>query len=427
MTKKERIRTTRFENGLVVLTETMPDVRSATVGFWLRKGSRHEPANLNGISHFIEHAVFKGTARRSALDIAKEIDRLGGNFDAFTSHESVGFVLKVVDEQLPKAFDLLGDMLVNPRFEEKELKREQKVILEEMKMVEDAPEDFLGEIFQAAFFPNQALGLPIEGTRQTVRTFDRAAVRKYHAQIFQPQNLIVAAAGNVEHAAVVAAANKIFNSKTLPIRNAQSAVSNRQTAAPIILKKKRGLEQAHLIIAAPWIAERSGERYAAHLFESIFGGGTSSRLWQTIREKHGLAYSVGAGGISFSDCGVFSIFAATSPENLNALIDLTVEEIRRIRKSGVSAEELRLAKDQAVAAILLGLEDSGARAGNLAHQEITFGKTVSLEETVRRVEAVGAEEVRQLAEEFFQTERMALAALGNLGNLKVGRERLNVG
>ncbi len=437
MTTKENIRTTRFENGLTIITERMPDVRSATLGVWVRKGARDEPENLNGISHFIEHAVFKGTARRSALDIAKEIDRLGGNFDAFTSHENIGFVLKVVDFQLPQAFDLLADMLSNPSLEEKELRRERKVILEEMKMVEDAPEDLLGEIFQAAFFSNHPLGLPIEGTLKTVRTFDRAVTKNYHARIFQPENLIVAAAGNVKHATIEKLAGAFFSSLKSKVQSPKSENSNDeisdssfekpQIAAPIILKKKRGLEQAHLIIAAPWIEERSEKRYAAHLFESIFGSGTSSRLWQTIREKHGLAYSVGGNGISFADCGVFSIFAATSPENLGKTIDLTIEEIRRIKNDGVSEEELQLAKDQTVAAIVLGLEDSGARAGNLATQEIVFGKIIPLEETLKRVERVGADEIRDIAREFFQTERMALAALGNLGNLKIERERLNVG
>ena len=426
MTKKENIRSTRLENGLTVLTEQMADARSATVGVWSRLGARDEPENLNGISHFIEHAVFKGTARRTALDIAREIDRLGGNFDAFTSHENVGFVLKVVDKELPRAFDLLADMLLNPSFDERELKRERRVILEEMKMVEDAPEDFLGEIFQAAFFPESSLGLPIEGTRETVRAFDRETVKNYHAQIFRPENLIVAAAGRVGHDAIVEAANKFFNFENSSFIPHPSSFILPKTASPIILKKKRGLEQAHLIIAAPWIEEKSERRYAAHLFETIFGGGASSRLWQTIREKNGLAYSVGASGISFKDCGVFSIFAATSPENLGETIDLTIAEIARVRREGVSEEELRLAKDQTVASIVLGLEDASARAANLAAQEIVFGRTISLAETLRRVEAVGREEIRSLAQEFFQTERMALAALGNLGDLKVERERLNV-
>ncbi|MDQ6787591.1 MAG: insulinase family protein [Acidobacteriota bacterium] len=433
---KENIQSTTLENGLIVLTDRMPDARSASLAFWLKTGSRHEPEELNGISHFIEHAVFKGTEKRSALEIAVEIDRLGGNFDAFTSHENIGFGLKVIDRQLPQAFDLLVDMLANPRFEEKELRREQRVIIEEMKMVEDTPEEFLGEIFQKRFFPAHALGLPIEGTRKSVRKFNRKTTANYHEQIFQPENLIIAAAGNVEHAEIVSLANKIFkvqsskfkvqslNEKTL---NLEPETLNRPAlAAPIFVHKKRELEQAHLIIATPWIESKSEKRYAAHLLESIFGNGTSSRLWQSIREKHGLAYSVGAGGMSFEDCGIFSVFAATSPEKLGEVIDLSVAEISKIKKFGVSAEELRLAKDQAVASILLGLEDSGARAGNLAQQAITFGATIPLAETLRKIEAVVTEDIRKLANEFFQTEKIALAALGNLNGLKISRTRLAV-
>ncbi len=432
----ENIQTTRLANGLTILTEKMPDARSASLVFWFKKGSRHEPKNLNGISHFIEHAVFKGTEKRSTLDIAVEIDRLGGNFDAFTSHETIGFSLKVVDRQLPQAFDLIADMLTNPRFDEKELRREQRVIIEEMKMVEDTPEELLGEIFQKNFFPNHSLGLPIEGTRRTVRRFNREITREFHTRVFQPENLIIAAAGNVEHTEIEKLAGEFFaiqssrfkvqslNNETL---NPELETLNRPTfAAPIIVKKKRGLEQAHLIIATPWIKAKSEKRYAAHLFESIFGNGTSSRLWQSIREKRGLAYSVGASGVSFEDCGIFSIFAATSPEKLNQTIDLVIAEIRKIKKSGVSQEELELAKEQTAASILLGLEDSGVRAGNLAQQEMTHGKTITVEETLQRIEAVGAEEIRHLANEFFCTEKIALAALGNLDGFKIGRERLDI-
>lgn len=423
---KETIQTTRLENGLTILTERMPDTRSASLVFWFNKGSRHEPAQLNGISHFIEHAVFKGTQKRSALDIAIEIDRLGGNFDAFTSHETTGFGMKVVDEQLPRAFDLLADMLANPLFEQRELKREQRVIIEEMKMVEDTPEEFLGEIFQADFFPEHSLGLPIEGTKKTVRAFSRDVTNQYHAEIFQPENLVIAAAGNLEHAQVVNLANKFFNSKDAPTQNRKSTIQNPTIAAPVILQKKRELEQAHLIIATPWIDGKSERRYAAHLLESIFGSGTSSRLWQSIRETRGLAYSVGASGISFEDCGIFSIYAATSPEKLSEAIDLSIEELAKIKKHGVTDEELQLAKDQANASILLGLEDSGVRAGNLAQQIITHGKTIALEETLEKIEAVRAEDIQELAREFFRSEKIALAALGNLNGLKVERERLNV-
>ena len=433
---KENIKTTRLENGLTILTEKMPDVRSATVGFWIKKGSRHEPKELNGISHFIEHTVFKGTERRSALDIAIESDQLGGNFDAFTSHESIGFAMKVVDNQLPKAFDLLADMLVNPTFDAKELRREQRVIIEEMKMVEDSPEDYLGEIFQWEFFPNHPLGLPIEGTRKTVRSFNQEVTRNFHAQVFQPKNLVIAVAGNVEHAEIEKLATKFFDvpSSKFQVSGFGSEISNFESeslnspliAAPIILKKKRELEQAHLILATPWIEAKSEKRYVAHLLESILGSGTSSRLWQSIREKRGLAYSVGASGISFEDCGIFTIYAGTSPKQLGEVVDLSIAELKKIKREGVSLDELNLAKEQTIASILLGLEDSGARAANLANQEITFQTQISLDETLQKIEAVNADEIQTIAREFFQTENIALVALGNLNGLKIERDRLDV-
>ena len=428
---KENIQTTRLANGLTILTEKMPDVRSATIGFWIKKGSRHEPEELNGISHFIEHTVFKGTKMRSALDIAIESDQLGGHFDAFTSHESVGFMMKVVDNQTRRAFDLLADMLVNPVFDAQELKREQRVIIEEMKMVEDTPEDFLGEIFQREFFPNHPLGLPIEGTRKSVRSFNQEVTRNFHAQVFQPKNLVIAVAGNVEHAEVENLATKFFDVPSsefrVPSLKPETLSLEPAIAAPIILKKKRELEQAHLILATPWIESKSEQRYVAHLLESILGSGTSSRLWQSIREKRGLAYSVGASGISFEDCGIFTIYAGTSPKQLGEVVDLSIAELKKIKREGVSLDELNLAKEQTIASILLGLEDSSARAANLANQEITFETQISLDETLQKIEAVNPDEIQALAREFFQTENVALVALGNLNGLKIERDRLDVG
>ena len=425
---KENIEITRFTNGLIILTEKMPDVRSATLGFFFKKGSRHEPAVLNGISHFIEHTVFKGTEKRSALDIAIETDRLGGNFDAFTMQEMTGFAMKTVDKDLARAFDLLADMLANPNFDETELEREQQVIIEEMRMVEDSPEEFLGELFNQAIFPKHPLGLPIEGTEKTVRTFNRKVTNDFHKRVFQPENLVIAAAGNLEHDVIIELAEKFFGRQPA-IGNRQSAFEDSgapELSAPILLKKKRGLEQAHFVLATPWIDARSERRYAAHLLENVLGNGTSSRLWQTIRERHGLAYSVGASGVSFLDCGFFSVYAGTAPNQIGKAIDLSVAELKKTKREGVSAEEIELAKQQSVATILLGLEDSANRAANLAQQEITFGRQIPLEETLRNIENVTAEEIRELAREFFQTETIALAALGNLNGLKIDRERLDV-
>jgi len=421
----ENIQTTRFENGLTILTDRMPDVRSVTLGFFFRKGARHEPVELNGISHFIEHAVFKGTEKRSALQIAIETDRLGGNLDAFTMHEETGFAIKVVDSQLEKAFDLLADMLVNPRFDEQELKREQKVIIEEIKMTEDSPEDYLGEIFNENLFPNHPLGLSIAGTLKTVKTFNCETTRNYHERTFNQQNLIIAAAGNLEHAQIVDLAEKFFSFTTEEHRP-QSKDHRPTIASPILIKKNKNLEQAHLIIATPFVDAKSERRYAADILANALGGGTSSRLWQKVREEKGLAYSVGASAAMYQDCGVFSIYAGTSPKQTEEVLDISIAELRSVVKDGISKEELELIKEQSIASILLGLEDSSVRAGTLARLEMVHGRQISLEETLEKIEAVSVEEVQEIANEFFQTEKIAFAALGNLNGLKIRREKLQI-
>ncbi|MFT3743659.1 MAG: pitrilysin family protein [Pyrinomonadaceae bacterium] len=420
----EEIRETRLANGLTILTDRMPGVRSATLGFFFRVGSRHEPAELNGISHFIEHTVFKGTARRSALDIAIEQDRLGGNLDAFTSHEETGFAIKVIDDQLPKAFDLIADMLANPRFDETDLKSEQKVIIEEMKMVEDSPEEYLGELFSEAFFPNHPLGLNIAGTPKRVKSFDRGKTSQYHADTYHAGNLVIAAAGNIDHDQIVGLAEMAFSSETKPraSRDAHPPV----VAAPILVKQNKNLEQAHMIIATPLVGARHTSRYAADLLANIVGGGTSSRLWQKVREERGLAYSVGASAIMYQDCGMFSIFAGTSPEQVEEVVDLSIAEMREVVKNGVTQEELDLAKQQTTASILLGLEDSAARAATLAQSEMIHGRQIPLEETLENLNSVTIAEIQELATQHFRTEKVAFAALGDLRKLKIDRDRLSI-
>jgi predicted Zn-dependent peptidase len=423
----DEVQSTKLPNGISIITEHMPGLRSVTAGIWVRRGSRHETPELNGICHFIEHAVFKGTQRRSAHDIAIESDRLGGNLDAYTTHELTGFTVKVADTGLPLAFDLIADMLAHPRFDEVDLEREQKVILEEIKMVEDTPDELLAELFNAAYFPAHALGRPIEGTAETVPTFDHNTTAAFHAREFSTHNLVVAAAGNVDHAQLVELAERAFNNgsengATPPAR----ATTIPETAAPILIEQKDELEQAHLIIAAPWPSSRHEDRYAATMLASVLGGGTSSRLWQRIREERGLAYSVGAGVSTFTDIGVFSVYAGTSPGQLNEVLDISLEEIRRIVNEPVKEEELRLVKDQAVSSTLLGLESSSARASTLARQEIIHGRRISPDEMIQKLEAVTAPEIQRVAHTYLVSEKLALGALGNLNGFHVDRERLTI-
>jgi predicted Zn-dependent peptidase len=420
----DEVRLTRLPNGITVVTEHMPGLRSVTAGIWVRRGSRHEAPELNGICHFIEHAVFKGTHRRSARDIAIESDRLGGNLDAFTTHEMTGFAIKVADQSLGRALDLLADLLANPKFDQTDLDREQKVILEEMKMVEDTPDELLGELFNAAYFPGHSLGRPIEGTEETVSSFDQDALTSFHALEFSPANLVVAAAGNVEHQELVDLVANCFQRSPTATNHVQQ--QSPTPAAPILIEQKKELEQAHLVIATPWPDAKDSDRYAASLLASVMGGGTSSRLWQTVREERGLAYSVGAGGSTFSDVGVFTIYAGTSPEHLDEVLDISLDEMRRVVSESVPEDELKLAKDQALSSILLSLESSSARVSALARQEIIHGRRISPQEIIEKMEAVTADDMQRIAHEYFRSDKIALGALGNLNGFNVDRARLTI-
>lgn len=421
------VQTTRLPNGIAVLTEHMPGLRSVTAGIWVRRGSRHESAELNGICHFIEHAVFKGTRSRTARDIAVETDRLGGHLDAYTTHEMTGFTTKVADTALSQAMDLLADLVSHPRFEQEDLEREQKVILEEMKMVEDTPDELLGELFNAAYFPNQPLGRPIEGTRETVTTFDHKTTVAFHAREFSYSNLVVAAAGNVDHNRLIELVGRAFDGCESGAGARPHTVGGRpRPAAPIMIEQKNELEQAHLVLAAPWPSALNEERYAASLLASIIGGGTSSRLWQKIREERGLAYSVGAAGSAFSDVGVFNVYAGTSPDQLDEVLELSLKELREVVRNSVTEEELRIAKDQAISSILLGLESSSARASTLARQEIIHGRRISPDIVIEKLRNATIEQLQEVARTYFKSETLALGALGNLNGFKVDRSRLSI-
>ncbi len=421
---KEDIHETRLENGLVVLTDRMPGVRSATLGFFYRIGSRNEPNELNGITHFIEHCVFKGTARRSAMDIAIEQDRHGGNLDAFTTHEETGFVIKVIDDRFEAAFDLLADMLTSPRLNDDDLVNEQRVIIEEMKMNEDSPEELLSDIFHREFFPGHQLGMSITGTAETVRTFSHELTRKYHEQNFAARNLVIAAAGNVEHEGLLEMIRAW--QATPPAAFADEGVRVPTTAAPISLNHRNDLEQVHFVFAVPTVSARDERRYAADLLANVLGGGTSSRLWQKVREERGLTYSIGAGAVMFRDCGFLSISGSASPEHLGEITDIVIAEMKALVESDVLEDELQLQKDQERAAILLALEDSASRAASLAQSEMIHGRQISVEETLANIGKVTAGDIREITAEFFTTENVAFAALGNLDGVDLKRESFTI-
>jgi predicted Zn-dependent peptidase len=294
-------------------------------------------------------------------------------------------------------------------------------------MVEDTPDELLGELFNAAYFPGHPLGRPIEGTEETVSSFHHEIISAFHAREFSPANLVIAAAGNVDHERLLELVEKSFGPAGNDNRRATDSSQQSPTpAAPILIEQKKELEQAHLILAAPWPDAKDDARYAGSLLASVVGGGTSSRLWQTVREERGLAYSVGAGGSTFSDVGVFTIYAGTSPDHLDEVLDLSLAEMRSVVNESVPDEELKVVKDQALSSILLGLESSSGRASALARQEIIHGRRITPEETIEKIEAVTAEDLQRVAQQYFTSETLALGALGNLNGFRVDRSRLKI-
>ena len=295
-------------------------------------------------------------------------------------------------------------------------------------MVEDTPDELLGELFNAAYFPDQPLGRPIEGTRETVSTFDHRRTVAFHAQEFSFPNLVVAAAGNIEHQRLVDLIAGAFSgcAGSPGIKPQQINNDRPRPSSPILIEQKTELEQAHLVIATPWPSAQNEKRYAASLLASVIGGGTSSRLWQEIREERGLAYSVGAGASTFSDIGVFSIYAGTSPEHLDSVVDLSLKSLRAVVRNHVTDEELKVAKEQAISSILLGLESSSARASTLARQEIIHGRRIPPSEVIDKINSITSEQLKDVAEEYFRSETLSLGALGDLNGFKVERSRLSI-
>ena len=409
-------------NGLVVITETMQHVRSVSVGIWVRNGSRREVLSENGLAHFMEHMVFKGTERRSAEDIAREMDSVGGMLDAFTSKEQICFNAKVLDEQLPIAFDVIADLVLRPKFDSEDVRKERQVVLEEIKMDLDNPEYLLHDIFTRGFWPAHSLGRPILGTPETVRKFDQEALRNRFQNWFAPDHILVTAAGNITHNQVLELVEKEFGHlRPVGGREEDPAPS---TAAPINLETKRDLEQVHICVGVPSLPLAHQRRFGIAVLNNLLGGGMSSRLFQNIREKQGLAYAVFSELTPYSDTGLLSVYAGTGKETIGKVLDLTVAEFRAMKESPVSEDELLRAKNHLKGSLMLSLESTSSRMSNLARQELYFHRFSSLDEILASIEAVTREEVQTLAQEFFKPEQIAVTVLGPLNGFNLTRDRL---
>jgi predicted Zn-dependent peptidase len=415
------IRKTVLSNGLLVLTESMPHVRSVSMGAWIGSGSRDESAEVNGISHFVEHMVFKGTTTRSAQQIAREVDTIGGNLDAFTGKEMVCFNIKVLDENVAPALDVLADLVLHPTFTPEELAREQGVILEEIKMDEDNPDYLVNEVWTQNFWKGDALGRPILGTAKTVANFNQQAVFDFYAGRFTPRNMVFSAAGNLEHDAFVAQVEKEFDSLTASGDAATPKVDAPKATPHITLKRKKALEQVQFCLGVPAPPVNDRRRYGVYLLNTMLGGGMSSRLFQTIREDQGLAYAIYSEMNPFRDTGSLCVYAGTSVDKTRKVLQLTLQELRRLKEETVSDVELKRAKDQVKSNMVIGLESSGSRMANLARQQMYFGRFFGVDEMMEEIEAVTTADVQELAQELFQPELMALTLLGNLGSMKIER------
>jgi len=416
------IRTTPLPNGLKVITETMPHVRSVSAGVWIGTGSRRETPENNGISHFIEHMLFKGTTSRSAEDIARSVDSIGGNLDAFTGKEMVCFNTKALDEHLPVAVDILSDLVLNPLFRDEDIEKEKGVVLEEIKMDADNPDYLVHETFTSNFWKGHALGRPILGTPDTVKALTRDVISDYYREVYTPENMIVTAAGNLSHDRLVGLISRGFEklAATKPVPVEVPPV----THARITLRNKKDLEQVHVCLGVPCFPIPHDDRFTCYILNTLLGGGMSSRLFQNIRERQGLAYSVFSELNPHTDTGCMAVYAGTSIESARRVVDSVLQEFSDLKANAVPAEELRRAKDHLKGSLMLGLESTSSRMSNLARQQMHFGRFFSLDELLESIERVTADDVQRVSRVFFQSDRIALTILGNLRGLKITREDL---
>jgi predicted Zn-dependent peptidase len=412
-----------LDNGLRLLTESIPYVRSVSFGVWLTRGSRQEGAAWPGIAHFVEHMLFKGSENRSAEAIAQAADSIGGQMDASTGKENANYSIKVLDEQLAVAVDILSDVVLHPRFADDDVHREKNVILEEIKMVEDTPDDLVHEIFLQRFWSGHPLGMPILGTRDSIEALTAQALRDYFAATYTSDNLIVAAAGNLEHARVRELVEQAFGDTRAGRPQEDDGPPTDQA---LVIIRNKDLEQSHICLGVGAYPQHHPERYAALVLNTVMGGSMSSRLFQNVREKRGLAYSVGSGLSAFRDAGLLSIYAGCSNDRVGEVIDVIMNELRQLATLPIAGSELQRAKDNVKGGLLLGLESTWHRAAYLARQEIYFDRMYTIDETIAGINAVAIEDVARVARELLTRTPLSVAVLGAVNGLSLVQDQLRV-
>jgi len=404
------IRSTRLPSGVRVLTEAMPHVRSASIGIWADIGSSAEPAAQRGISHLVEHMVFKGTGRRSAREIAETMDGIGGNLNAFTDKETTCYYAHVMDRHVPLAIDVLGDMFVHSRFDPEELRKEQAVVLEEIRMYDDAPDDVIHDRFARTMWAGSALGEPTIGYAETVTALTSDDLRGWMAQRYAPPTVLVTAAGNIDHDRFVECVAGAFSALR---GSAESPAGERPPITPGIDVVMRDTEQAYVMLGAPGLSLRHPDRYALAVLDTILGGGMSSRLFQEVREKRGLAYTVYSFEQSYREAGIFGVYAGCAPDRAQECIDVIVAELDAAL-DGVTDAEVALAREQLKGSLILGLESTASRMMRLGRNEFVYGRQIPTEEVEAAVDAVDRAAVERIARTVLAPEQRGLCVLGPL-------------
>ena len=404
------MRIDRLTNGIRVLSEALPDLPSVTVGIWVENGSRYERDEEAGISHFLEHLFFKGTERRTAAQIAEEIDAVGGVLNAFTGKEYTCYYAKVLREHLPLALDLLADIFTHSRFAGDEIERERSVIIQEISEVEDRPDDYVHELFNLAFWPGHPLARPIAGTAATVSGFHRDDFLRFLDLRYRPNRVLVTAAGDLVHEEFLGVVGRTLGALA---GNGPALDGGPPRSQPGVVVHEKDLEQVHLCFGSPGIPQTDPERYAAHVLNLALGGGMSSRLFQEIRERRGKAYTVYSFLASYADAGYAGVYVGTGAEWMREVVDVVRAEIERAAHDGLTPAELVRVKNQMKGNLLLGLETSDSRMSRIAKNEIYFGRDVPLDEVAAAVDAVTNDDVLRVAARLFRPGSLALTVLGN--------------
>lgn len=404
---------TLLPNGVRIITEEIEHVRSAAFGIWVGAGSRDEREGYEGISHFIEHMFFKGTEHRSARVLAESLEAVGGQLNAFTTKEYTCYYAKILDEDLDLAIDVLSDMFFCSLFDEKEIEKEKNVVIEEIKMYEDSPDELIHDVFSEHVWNDHPLGKPILGTEESIRSLSREKIMLFLTEHYAPDNIVIAVAGKIKHEEVV---KKLSSQFGIFQRGGRRVLEGTPLGQKVERYQPKETEQMHILLGVPGLGQDDEDIYAMHIFNNILGGGLSSRLFQEIREQRGLAYSVYSYHSTYVDTGLFAVYAGTSPKNTTEVIECILKELNDIRQKGISSDELERTKAQIKGSLYLGLEAVSSRMSRLGKTELTYNRVLSPEEVVGKLEKVTLDDVLRVIGRLWQKDKISIMTLGPAGH-----------